>query len=436
MSLANDALAQCGGGVPDIACGDVNSDGIVDTDDWNLCVLWQGCDTGCCPGDANWDGKTDGADLGIIATETGQFGYQPVPLVIWDPNCYTAFVTVRPISEAPSNGLLGRDYTEDEFGARVELAIRNPAEGTEHLRHVQITSSAAGYLNQNQYPLHFGLPPDPSLEETQDLHFDVYVDFPTRANEGNDPNEGPWRVDWTVNPALADINLADLYANCEDPNTLGRPITIYRDGRVVMKRGDHLEPNDSYQVGAPTARLYTLGGPLRLPDPALPALESPIAGNVIAGVRFIKGPDSPKLRVREIIVDGQLDQTTSGCAFNVVVLDVTNPAAPVLVGGLKAVTFSSNRRTFIHVPPGAANDFILPANDSVTTRLYEVRARMTSQRANTLPNPTGLQTPLGIVVDKGLIAEPSTGKDVCTEPMALDTVVQSPVIVRLSQAAN
>jgi len=293
--------------------------------------------------------------------------------------------------------------------------------------------TGSGYLNQNEYPLHFGLPPDPDPNDPiEDLHFDVYVDFVTRRNEN-------WRVDWTVNEQLADINLADLYADCNDITTWGRPITVYRDGRARFRGADpNLAPSDPN-----IARLYTLGGPLTLPSQgtSLPGLTT---GNVFAGVRFNKEPNSPELRIREIIVDGQLDQTTPGCAYNIVLLDVTDPNTIQEISGMKAYTFADNHRTFIHVPPPTDPnnpDFILPANGAGLTTKYEVRVRVTKYRMNALPDPNGLSDDPGdpgLTVDKGLNTVNvlvATGS-LCTQTMTLRNDTQTPVTVRLSRTGN
>ncbi|MBW7907168.1 MAG: hypothetical protein LC135_10405 [Phycisphaerae bacterium] len=55
---------------------------------------------------------------------------------------------------------------------------------------------------------------------------------------------------------------------------------------------------------------------------------------------------------------------------------------------------------------------------------------------NTLPDLTGLQTPLGVTVDKGLRSEGSSGKDVCSEAMVLDSAAKTPVTIRLSLTGN
>jgi len=356
------------------------------------------------------------------------------------------YVNVRPVRAAPTNGLNNRDYTENEFGAIVELVVRNdPNENTRHLRRVQFTASSSGYLNQNEYPLHFAPPADPDPNDpNEDVRFDLYVDFPSLAGEN-------WRVDWTVNRQLANINLAQLYVDPNDEATWGRPITVFRDGRVRFKGAD---PND--RVDDPSgARMYLLGGPLRLPpndpnDPnsALPGLTS---GSKIVGCRFTKGtppdpntdPAASEVRIREFIIDGQLDEPDpNGCPYNLVVIDVTDPNNPVTIGGLNAKTFPNNRRTFIPVPPDP-NDpnnpdwFVLPL-DPNNTHTYDVRARVTSYRANNLSDLSALSSPLGVTVSGGLQIVDSANKDICTEKMNLTFGGgnTSPVKVRLSRKSN
>ncbi|HXG46679.1 MAG TPA: ASPIC/UnbV domain-containing protein [Methylomirabilota bacterium] len=343
------------------------------------------------------------------------------------------FVNVRPVRTPDPNAgpalPANRDFTENELGARVELMLRDAASD---LRRIQYTSSSAGYLTQNQYPLHFGLPPDPQPDIAEDdLHFDACVDFPTRSEDG------VLRVDWTVNDALGDINLADLYPDPNDPNTFGRPITVYRDGRVRYA-GQLFDP---IERGAPTARMYTMCGPLLLPTQGGGAMPTPTtpASPVLAGVRFTKAADSAPVRIREIVIDGQLDPSASDCDFNVVVIDVTDPNRPVTIGGLKAATFAQNRRTFIPIPPDPKNPdhFVLP--QARETRKYDVRVRATVYRPVDITDFSGLSTPLGIIVSGGLEVEPASSKNICEEIMVAlddDPVGPSPVTVRMSRKAE
>jgi hypothetical protein len=151
-------------------------------------------------------------------------------------------------------------------------------------------------------------------------------------------------------------------------------------------------------------------------------------------------PNGVPLRVREIIIDGQLDQDTYGCDYNVVVLDVTDPNNPVTIGALKAYTFPGNNRTFIPVPPDPndPNAFVIPADPSVT-RTYDVRVRVTSYRANALSDLSALSGTLGVTVTGGLSLVNSSGADLCTQTMSLQfggSSYTSPVKVRLSRMAN
>jgi hypothetical protein len=267
----------------------------------------------------------------------------------------------------------------------------------------------------------------------------------TLCRRVDEPHSSPVRIDWTVNSQLADINLADLYVtDPNDPETRGRPITVYRDGRVRFKGADPNTVNDPN-----AATMYLLGGPLRLPpdDPNDPnsALPGLTTGDKLAGCRFTKAslldpnntPIETVVRIREFIIDGQLDEPDpNGCPYNIVVLDVTDPNNPLLIGGLNARTFPNNRRTFIPVPPDPndPNAFVLP-DDPNSTRTYDVRVRLTSYRANLLTDSSALSGVLGVTVAGGLQMENSSGNNICTKKMSLTIGGSntSPVKVRLSR---
>jgi hypothetical protein len=90
------AAAQfCGTSGDIVCCGDVDGDGIVTQTDLDIATaeFEAGC-SGCCLGDVNFDGAVTQADIDIIEAElvenNGQpcYGFRPVPLFAWDPNCY------------------------------------------------------------------------------------------------------------------------------------------------------------------------------------------------------------------------------------------------------------------------------------------------------------------------------------------------------------
>ena len=351
---------------------------------------------------------------------------------------YLSIRPVRAVDDPNGPGLPnGRNWTDNELGAKVEVVIRGDTSG---LRRVQFTSSAGGYLNQNEYPLNVGLPPHPDPNNPRnDLELSVFVDFVKPLPEG-DAAEGPWRIDWTINPALSDINLATLYPDPNDPNTLGRPISVYRDGRVQYagQTYDPVDPNTGDpNVGVSPARMYTVGGPLLLPEPRGGPLPTPTVDDVFAGIQLTKEPNTPAVRVREIIVEGQLEtRTAKDCDFNIVLLDVTDPSRPILMGGLKSATVAHNRRTFIPImeDPRDPDTFILP--EDVTERKYQVRAALTEYRPKLLEQENALEGLLGITLDGGL--ELSRPGDLCTDVIEVQSgkTTESPVTVRLSRKAQ
>jgi hypothetical protein len=114
------------------------------------------------------------------------------------------YVRVRPVrdSRTISRGL------ETEFGAIAEVRVLT---GSDPFRRRKFVASSHGYLNQNEYTLHFGVPVN--------AHVAVSVDFPGR------PDQGRWRVDRDVNPVLGDIDPAAL---------LDHEITVTRCGEVIV----------------------------------------------------------------------------------------------------------------------------------------------------------------------------------------------------------
>lgn len=208
---------------------------------------------------------------------------------------------------------------ETEYGATVEVSA---AAGSHTYRRRKFTASSHGYLNQNEYTLHFGLP-DAS-------RVDVSVDFPGLSADG------PWRVDKSVNPALGGIS----------PEALAdRELTVTRCGDVIIGGVVH------EAIPLATPRLTTSAGRLALPGPT--ALPEPVASpqaDWFTGLAFDTLGASYRIVVKEILLDGQLDAPAScggGESRNISLWDVTDPAHPKLVAGgaLERTTSTRNRRS-------------------------------------------------------------------------------------------
>jgi VCBS repeat protein len=263
------------------------------------------------------------------------------------------YVRVRPLrdSAAVPAGL------ETEFAATVEIRVSGDPAG---VRRRKFTASGSGYLNQNEYALHFALPPDPfPALPNQDVRFDVVVDFPNPAGAG------VHRVDRFVNPVLGNLNLADL---------VDREIDVFRSGRVRIN-GCEIVP---VPPASPTLTTTTNG--LALPTatvaPPLPAV-SPTPDRFV-GLDFDTLAATAPFRVKELLIDGQLDAPVACGAesFNVVLWDVTVPGAPFRRASASLATSTRNRRTFFPV------SWVLEP-----LRHYRLLARVTQRRAKTIAGP-------------------------------------------------
>lgn len=246
---------------------------------------------------------------------------------------------------------------ETEYGATVELVLRNAAPGK---RFVQLVSSAAGYINQNEYALHFGLPADPEpANPNRDLRFDLIVDFPSL------PELGFHRVDKRVNPALANLDLAWLSE---------REITVYRSGRVRFGGAEYM-PVDPGQT-----KLLTTTGGLAAPEPdkKLPPLTDAASGDEYVGIELDTiGANGPQ-RLVEVLLDGQPGDAVDcgGSRGNLAVWDVTQPAAPQFVGALTVELAADNRRSVTR------SELVLQPN-----RIFRIVARVQSYRPHFVPTP-------------------------------------------------
>ena len=276
------------------------------------------------------------------------------------------YVRVRVVRGAPSvpRGL------EVEYGATAEIRIVN---GADDFRRRKFVASSHGYLNQNEYALHFGLPPKPA-GSPDDLHFDLSVDFPGW------PADGLWRVDKHVNPALGDIGLDTL---------ADREIRVDRSGRVVVGGVAH----DPLALASP--RLITTTGGLGLPGVGpLPDPSPAPSASWYTGLAFDTTLATERVAVREIILDGQL-AAPADCGsgeFNLALWDVTaDPPVIVAGGAVSAETSARNRRSYLPV------DILVEPG-----RSYRLTARVASYRTTAIAAPV---TSDGVTVQGGLAFE-------------------------------
>ena len=244
------------------------------------------------------------------------------------------------------------------------------------------------------------MPADPAPgDPSEDVQFDVIVDLPSL------PSQGFWRVDKHVNSALGNINLADL---------TDREIIVFRSGKVIIDGVTH-PPSASESPNITTA-----AGGLRLPMPttALPAPVAAPSSNRFVGMDFDTLGADQRVRVREIILDGQLD-TAVGCpegTLNLVIWDVTEAGSPQIVPGtiMNESTSSRNRRSYF------TTDILLDKD-----RHYRMVARVTQLRATTIGLPISHDN---LTVNGGLNyqdSSPCTGVNVASATVSSSTLYLS-----------
>src|SRR5262249_52107620 len=149
----------------------------------------------------------------------------------------------------------------------------------------RIVSSSNGYLNQGEYTLHFGLPPDPDPSHPDvDLSFEAGVDF-----KGN-RDQGTLRVDRHANPVLGAVALATLE---------NREIVVYRGGRVPLDGAD-------FRPAHPTLPLLTTAGGLAFSghDTPLPDPTASPAPDWFVGIEVSTVGAPATQRVEEVVFDG------------------------------------------------------------------------------------------------------------------------------------
>jgi hypothetical protein len=308
-------------------------------------------------------------------------------------------VRVRPVTDAGN----APDGLETEFGASATLTVADAGAP----RHRRFTASGSGYLNQNEYALHFavpaGTPPvagsaagaggaadllalaralgaEP-LDETATLTSATTLgqaedNFALDVEFVSDPSAGRWRVDRHVNPVLGAVDLSQLQ---------DREIIVWRSGRV-RSNGCEIAP-----VPQESPRMLTTAGGLSLPSPSsgLPPLE-------IADPDTFIGVDlstTAHVRLVELRVDGDL---AAADPFNVAVWDVTTPSSPSLVDSSSRRTSLRNRRSDLPV------EIVLAPG-----RRYRIVAAVTTLRATQIPGPVAQD---GVTTHGGLrFVDPDPG---------------------------
>jgi hypothetical protein len=269
---------------------------------------------------------------------------------------------------------------EKEWGAIVSVHPLGAADDGK--RRVKTVSSAAGYLNQNEYTLHFALPADPDPgDPAVDLDFELSVDFKGASSQGTA------RVDRHVNPILGDLRLAEL----DD-----REIVVYRSGRVRIDGCDLLPPRSM-------APLTTLNGGLILAPIDAPIAEpvAPPESDWLVGTEISTANATESMQIEEVLVDGTLAAAVDcgGTRANLWVWDVTDPAAPTLARGGE----HSYPRSFRNSRSNYGIDATLEPG-----RTYRIVARMSTLRATPITGPI-VQGP--ITTHGGLSFQDSTPCD-------------------------
>ena len=282
---------------------------------------------------------------------------------------------------------------ETEYGAIVEVHVAGEKDA---LRRRKFVSSSGGYLNQNEYVLHFALPDDPAPgDPALDLVLDVTVDL------AGPPGDGFLRLDKHVNPALGGIQLAEL---------ADREIVVYRSGKVILD-GCELVPAPARSIVQGTT---TSGLAMPSPSSAVPPLAAAGADRFV-GIELDTLSAAGPVRVNELILDGQLAAASAcpGGSANVLLWDVSVPGSPALVpGGLQERSSrSTNDRSYFRT-----NLVLEPG------RTYRLVAAVAETRATPVSAPVGTGA---VTVNGGLNfidASPCTGANVEAASLDLSAV--------------
>jgi len=265
---------------------------------------------------------------------------------------------------------------------------------------VNFVASSHGYLNQNEYALHFALPPGPEPgAPLAGRVFDLVVDFPGR------PARGLLRIDPQVNPALGGLVLAELQE---------REISVFRSGKVWI---DGIEYPPA--PGGFALRLRETGGGLVRPDPAL-ALAEPEPAPGPAHWEGLELQARGGARLSELLLDAQLAAPPADGDFNLVLWDVTDRLHPVRLFAANERTSPRNRRSTFPL------ELVLEEG-----RVYRCAARVSELRPSLLRSVE----PEDVLAAKGGLSfedpEPETGKrlvDAALQPASVLALRYAPVL--------
>lgn len=317
-----------------------------------------------CPAWGDWDRDGD-QDVVIANFRNRGYLYENTTYGPETPEIAKTYARVRVVTDNPD---VPRG-TETEYGATVTLRVAGDESG---FVRSQFVASAHGYLNQNEYVLHFGLPdgPNPALP-AKGVVFDVVVDFPSL------PENRLLRVDKTVNPALGAIELWKL----ED-----KEIDVYRSGKVVLDGFTYLPVNSGL-----AARLTALPGELQLPTSSsvLPDPTQAPAAAWWVGVEINTNGLVESALLDEVVLDGRFETPLVDKGDrNFTVWDVTPGAEATRVFSARRESGENNRRVFF---PAAC--------ELVPNRVYRVLARVTDSRTTSI---TGQVAKAGVELRGGL----------------------------------
>ncbi len=297
------------------------------------------------PAWADWDRDGD-VDM-AVGSASNNFLYRNTTYGPSTPEADKRHLWVRIVDDADGHprGL------ETEFGAVVRIDVHNAGN---RLPQMQLVSSSAGYINQNEYELTFALPPDPTpADANSDVRFSLRVDFPSLRNVGI------WRVNARVNPVLANLDLATL---------MDREIIVFRSGKVVVN-GEEYQPLNPVDPA-----LQTTTGGLRAPltNQRMPKLSDAPNGDFYVGIELDTVGATAPMRIEELILDGELGAAVDcgpGMKGNIGLWDISQPGAPWLVEAMTATPPIDNRRGHYQ-----ANMMLQPG------RIYRLLARVNSYR--------------------------------------------------------